>query len=70
MAAAAAAAENAKVHRGVCSAVFWVLGWREGRTETSFLSKSVVKKCRKIVYELIEDNLVSIAFGIVNCCRC
>ena len=49
MAAAAPAAENAKVHRVVCSAVFWFLGWREGRTETSFLVKSVVKKCREIV---------------------
>ena len=54
----------------VCSAVFGFLGWRDGRTETSFLLKSVVKKCREIVYELIQVNLVSIVFGIVNCCRC
>jgi hypothetical protein len=69
-AAAPAAAENAKVHRVVCSAVFWFLGWREGRTETAVLVKSVVKKCREMVYELIQVNLVSIVFGIVNCRRC
>ena len=70
MAAAAAAVKPQKYIGWVCSAVFWFLGWREGRTETSFLFKSVVKKCCEIVYEFFQVNLVSIAFGIVNCCRC
>ena len=54
MAAAAAAAPAAvkpqKYIGSVCSAEFWFLGWREGRTEPSFLFKSVVKKCREMVY--------------------
>ena len=50
-AAAAAAVKPQKYIGWVCSAVFGFLGWREGRTETAFLVKSVVKKCCEIVID-------------------